>query len=59
MYAGACDVIHIAEPVLGGARTLGKLDESSTGARLSAQMRGRVTRKNSAGVRLIQCRLAQ
>ena len=37
---------------LGGARTLGKLDESSTGARLSAQMRGRVTRKNSAGVRL-------
>ena len=27
---------------LGGARTLGKLDESSTGARLSAQMRGRV-----------------
>ena len=42
MYAGACDVIHIAEPVLGGARTLGKLDESSAGARLSAQMRGRV-----------------
>ena len=27
---------------LGGARTLGKLDESSTGACLSAQMRGRV-----------------
>ena len=33
-------MIHIAEPVLGGARTLGKLDESSTGARLSAQMLG-------------------
>ena len=47
MYAGACDVIHIAEPVLGGARTLGKLDESSTGARLSAQMR---VFQNSAGV---------